>query len=567
LELEKRGSQGSLTLPEPLQILSTPLCYTAWEHALQEHPDQQLVQYILRGISGGFRIGFNKQSVDLESSKSNMLSAEEHPQVVSSYIETEVGANRMLLIGTREEAQKLAIHCSPFGVIPKKNKPGKWRLILDLSAPTDHSVNDGIAKELCSLSYTSVDDVVSGILSLGQGSVLAKLDIKHAYRNIPVHPHDRRYLGMIWNDKVFIDAVLPFGLRSAPLIFSAVADALLWIMQRRGATMSFHYLDDFITIGSPNSTECERNIEIMKSTCKETGLPVEEEKCEGPATCLTFLGIEIDTVALELRLPSDKLYKLRCQLKEWRGRKVCTKRELLSLIGTLSHACKVVRAGRTFLRRLIDRSTVVQGLNHIIRLHIPARADIEWWYHFSVAWNGTSMLADIHKKFPSVVVTSDASGTWGCGAWSERQWFQLKWDTKTRLAHITWKELLPIVIASAIWGHRWQGQTVLFRCDNSAVVAIINHGSSHDQEVMHLMRCLSFIVAKFQLLIVASHIPGKDNHAADALSRDRLTDFRSFITQAQEQPSSIPVELLDLLVITKPDWTSPAWTRLWTSIF
>jgi len=79
------------------------------------------------------------------------------------------------------------------------------------------------------------------------------------------------------------------------------------------------------------------------------------------------------------------------------------------------------------------------------------------------------------------------------------------------------------------------------------------------------MRRLSFIVAKFQLLIVASHIPGNDNKAADALSRDRLIDFRSFITQAQEQPSSIPVEWLDFLVITKPDWTSLAWTRLWTS--
>jgi len=67
-------------------------------------------------------------------------------------------------------------------------------------------------------------------------------------------------------------------------------------------------------------------------------------------------------------------------------------------------------------------------------------------------------------------------------------------------------------------------------------------------------------MAKFQVLIVASHIPGKDNLAADALSRDRLIDFRSFITQAQEQPPSIPVELLDLLVITKPDWTSPVWT-------
>jgi len=69
-------------------------------------------------------------------------------------IETEVGANRMLHVGTGKEAQKLAIHCSPFGVIPKKNKPGKWRLILDLSTPTDHSVNNGIAKDRS--SYCSI---------------------------------------------------------------------------------------------------------------------------------------------------------------------------------------------------------------------------------------------------------------------------------------------------------------------------------------------------------------------------------------------------------------------------
>ena len=124
-------------------------------------------------------------------------------------------------------------------MIPKKHKPGKWRLIIDLSAPQGSSVNDGIAKELCSLAYTSVDEVVACVLKLGKGSLLAKMDLKQAYRNVPVHPQDRLLLGMEWQGDVFIDKVLPFGLRSAPLIFSALADCLQWIMEQRGADMCF----------------------------------------------------------------------------------------------------------------------------------------------------------------------------------------------------------------------------------------------------------------------------------------------------------------------------------------
>ena len=114
------------------------------------------------------------------------------------------------------------VHISAFGVIPKQNKPGKWRLIVDLSAPEGFSVNDGIQKDLCSLTYTSVEEVVQCIIQLGRGAMLAKIDIKHAYRNIPVHPQDRMLLGMKWGGDIYIDKVLPFGLRSVPIIFSAV---------------------------------------------------------------------------------------------------------------------------------------------------------------------------------------------------------------------------------------------------------------------------------------------------------------------------------------------------------
>ena len=66
---------------------------------------------------------------------------------------------------------------------------------MDLSAPQHHSVNDGICKELCTYHYTSVDRAAEQILALGKGSLMAKMDIKEAYRNIPVAPEDRHLLG------------------------------------------------------------------------------------------------------------------------------------------------------------------------------------------------------------------------------------------------------------------------------------------------------------------------------------------------------------------------------------
>ena len=312
---------------------------------LATYPDKRFVNFLLRGIEKGFRIGFTYTSIQLKSHYQNLLSAMDHPQVVQDYLEKELEAERVIKVGGLEKAWQQGIHCSPFGVIPKKHKPDAWRLILDLSHPESHNVNDGINKDLCSLPYVSLDDLIACIMVTGKGSMLAKLDIKHAYRNVPVHPEDRRLLGMCWKDIVYVDATLPFGLRSAPLIFSALADALLWGIQQRGVQWIFHYLDDFITIGAPKSGECERNIIVMHEICQKLGLPVAEEKDEGPATLLQFLGLEVDTEAMEIRLPQSKLVQLQATLATWKGRKACKKRDLLSLIGVLSHASKAVRAG------------------------------------------------------------------------------------------------------------------------------------------------------------------------------------------------------------------------------
>ena len=100
-----------------------------------------------------------------------------------------------------------------------------------MSSPSEVSVNDGIAPTLMSLLYIHIQDVIKEILALGPDSLLAKIDIKSAYRIVPVHPDDRHLLGMCFHDQVYIDAALLFGLRPAPKVFNALADALLWILK------------------------------------------------------------------------------------------------------------------------------------------------------------------------------------------------------------------------------------------------------------------------------------------------------------------------------------------------
>ncbi len=111
-------------------------------------------------------------------------------------------------------------------------------------------------------------------------------------------------------------------------------------------------------------------------------------------------------------------------------------------------------------------------------------------------------------EVPSTMLVSDASGWWGCGAYWGFRWFQLPLAGQTEQWHITAKELVPIVIATVLWGKEWRVRTVLARCDNTAVVIIIGKGSSRDREAMHLARYLAFVQAEFEVALVVSHNRG-----------------------------------------------------------
>ena len=265
----------------PVHLVS-PLQLSQFQAELCDYPDQTAADYVLTGLREGFHIGFETSSVTLRSASSNMRSALVHPSVIDAYLETEVSHGRVA--GPFTSPPFPDLHISRFGVIPKSNQPGKWRLILDLSSPEGHSVNDGIPKPPFSVQYVTVDSFIEGIMAKGRGTLMAKFDVASVYRNVAIHPQDRPLLGMVWRGKYYVDMALPFGLRSAPYIFTAIADLVQWMLtQNYGVDFLRHYLDDFLTLGPPASPVCYNNLQACIQLCSRLGLPLHPEKLEGPS--------------------------------------------------------------------------------------------------------------------------------------------------------------------------------------------------------------------------------------------------------------------------------------------
>ena len=105
-----------------------------------------------------------------------------------------------------------------------------------------------------------------------------------------------------------------------------------------------------------------------------------------------ILGIELDTIKLQARLPKDKFDVIASLLAFWSNKRHCTRKELESLIGHLQHACKVIHQGRTFLRRMINLLTAFRREDHPIRLNREFHLDLAWWLEFFTSWNGKSFL-------------------------------------------------------------------------------------------------------------------------------------------------------------------------------
>ena len=173
-------------------------------------------------------------------------------------------------------------------------------------------------------------------------------------------------------------------------------------------------------------------------------------------------------------------------------------------------------------------------------------------------------------------IWTDASGLIRCGALDPvaNQWLQLVWpeyemvdELHLREQSITFKELIPVVLACAVWAKRLHGKRVIVHCDNLGAVELVNSGYSKVAQIMHLLRCLFFIRAQFQIEVWAVHVPGAENSLADAISRNNLSLLFTQIPSLPREPSPIPPTLVPLLTCQHLDWTSRNWTRRFSSCF
>ena len=148
---------------------------------------------------------------------------------------------------------------------------------------------------------------------------------------------------------------------------------------------------------------------------------------------------------MEARLPTEKLQRAKELVSRWMAKKKATKHEIISLIGVLQHATKIVRSGRTFLSRMYQAAAKLQELHFYTRLNKEFTSDLCWWDLFLESWNGLSLLQCTNAQTPSTpefFIQTDASGSWGCGAFFKGRWLQLKWSSQWSKVHIMAKEML-----------------------------------------------------------------------------------------------------------------------------
>ena len=175
---------------------------------------------------------------------------------------------------------------SPLAVIPKST-PAQYRLIHNLSAHLGNSVNSFIPPELTSVKYQKLEDAINIIKQLGRGTLMSKLDIKDAFRLIPINLKDYKLLGIHWDSKFYFDKTLLMGCSTSCAIFEAFSSAIHWSLTPKNKDGHIvHIIDDFLMLGETGSNDCKNALQSLVDLCSELGVSIQEEKTVHPTTCI-----------------------------------------------------------------------------------------------------------------------------------------------------------------------------------------------------------------------------------------------------------------------------------------
>lgn len=310
-------------------------------------------------------------------------------------------------------------------------------------------------------------------------------------------------------------------------------------MYRRGITTIANYLDDFILFGnSPDQCLVFQRV-LIRLLCS-LGFRISWHKCTSPSQSVRYLGVIFDSSSLELRLPLDKLQALRAELEYFQRKTRATRHQLQRLCGLVAHAAKLIRGGRTFSRRLIDRLAKLTD-NRRVRLGPDFRLDVEWWLQFSYQFNGVTKRV-LSNNGDGMCCYTDASASgygmycgmdWQAGyfgkglprAVSELNSSHEHWQNyeveefPERDRNINFLELVLVILAVRRWKNIIANRHLICYSDNTQVQSCVNKGVSINHSCMTLLRQMFWDLASINAHVTIRHVSGANNNCADMLSR------------------------------------------------
>ena len=489
------------------------------ERKLQNYENNQIIEL----LKYSFPLENNQIDNRLNHDKpQNHKGATQFPDQIDAYISKEL--SKGTLIGPFKVNPFPGRACfSPMNTRPKRESDDR-RIIMDLSFPDGASVNEFINKDFYRgknvvLKLPGVKSLVDLIIKLGKNQkiLLFKRDLSGAYKQIPVCIGDIHLLGYTHRGLMYFDITLPQGLRNSCLICQMVTDMLMYIYRQFGYD-GVNYLDD---MGDAQiQSKAYQAYFTLKQILQQAGAVEALAKATPPAEKMLFLGLEINTKTMQIRISNERMYEIRSELNMWRYRTTATKRQIQSLVGKLNFCATVVRSGRLFFSRILNTLRAMSNEQEI-ELSEEFQRDINWWISLLPDFNGISVIPDEKWVGPNKIFSTDASLV-ALGGWSEGEYFYSPFPVQFTFAmklHINELECLAVMVGLKIWAFKAAGQNILIQCDNENAVQIINSGKTKNLFSQNVVREIAYICALNDCSVRAIHVPSAKNRIADCLSR------------------------------------------------
>ena len=295
-----------------------------------------------------------------------------------------------------EFARNVNSQHSPLSTRAKKDSEDR-RIIMDCSWLIGVSLNDGISKdiylgELCNLKYPTLDTVTRRIFTLRQASdqpiFLWKEDLDRAFRQLYGCPSSVPLLGYRWRGLYYFDLVMVMGCRIAPYVCQRTTNTLAYI-HRQMEYFIVNYVDDSLGVEYlARAKESHRAfVNLLDNLCVQRS----QKKSVAPTEIVEFLGNLINTVDMTIGVTPQRKIQVLKELEQWHHRKVCTRRQLESLIGKLQFMSNCIWPGRLFISRLLMEMKQMKR-DKFYPMSAEVRKDIKWWYLFLPGFKGTLIL-------------------------------------------------------------------------------------------------------------------------------------------------------------------------------